>query len=214
MPLSGTQVVLIGLAACAVVAMSATWELIQHFEVMAHEGMHGIIGALSGGKVRSIELTQAAEGRTVVILPYGRSPIAFLFGGYLGPSAFGLAAARLIQSGHIVAVLWVTLLLLGLLLLVLKKSFGHLTVPLTGFLIFLLSHASPMEEIVAAYAIPWFLLLSGLRTVVEHGVYAADAGFLRNHTHIPSLVWFTLWLTGALAAVVIGAHWMLYPAIQ
>ena len=42
------------------------------------------------------------------------------FVGYLGPSAFGLGAARFIQFGHIVAVLWVTMLLLGLLLIKLK----------------------------------------------------------------------------------------------
>jgi hypothetical protein len=44
----------------------------------------------------------------------------------VGPSAFGLGAARFIQFGHIIAVLWVTMLLLGLLLIRLKRSLSLL----------------------------------------------------------------------------------------
>jgi hypothetical protein len=50
-PLSATETVLIGLAVSAVVVASATWGLLQHFYVMAHEGMHGAVGSLTGGTV-------------------------------------------------------------------------------------------------------------------------------------------------------------------
>jgi hypothetical protein len=217
-PLSDTETVLIGLVVSVVLLPSATWQLVQHFNVMAHEGMHGVVGSLSGGKLQSIELTQNAkgdaEGLTIVKLPAGRSPVAYLFAGYLGPSAFGLGAARLIQFGHIIAVLWLTILLLGLLLigLNLKRSFGYVTVPLAGFLIFLvLKHTSQTAEILAAYAITWFLLLSGVRMVLQHGVNAGDARRLNGRTSIPRLVWFLVWLAGTTAAVVIGARWMLHP---
>ncbi len=213
-PLSSTETVLIGLVVSVVVTPSATWQLVQHFQVMAHEGMHGVVGSLSGGKVEGIELKQSAEGKTTVMMPADRSGCAFTFAGYLGPSAFGLGAARLIQFGHIVVVLWVTMLLLGLLLIMLKPSFGYATVPLAGFVIFLvLKHMSQTAEIVAAYAITWFLLLSGVRIVVQRGVNASDAGLLRDRTSIPRLVWFALWLAGTLTAVVIGARWMLHPAV-
>jgi hypothetical protein len=214
-PLSGTETVLIGVVVFMVLVPSATWELVQHFEVMAHEGMHAVFGSLSGGKVRSVELKQNAEGETLVAMPVGRSTFAYTFVGYLGPSAFGLGAARLIQFGHIIAVLWVSMLLLGLLLIRLKPSFGYLTVPLAGFLIFLiLKHMPQTAEILTAYAITWLLLLSGVRTVVEHGGNAADAAILRDSTSIPRLVWFALWLAGTLAAVVIGARWLLHPMIH
>ena len=106
------------------------------------------------------------------------------------------------------------MLLLGLLLVMVKPSFGYVTVPLAGFVIFLvLKHLSQPAEIAAAYAITWFLLLSGVRIVLQRGAGASDAGLLKGLTGIPKLVWFALWLAGTLAAVVIGARWMLHPAV-
>jgi hypothetical protein len=211
-PLSGTETVLIGLVVLVVVVLSATWELLQHFPVMAHEGMHGIVTSLSGGRVVGIELKENGDGATTFS---SGSPLLVWLAGYPGPSAFGLGAARLIQFGHIIVVLWLTMFLLGLLLLMLKPSFGYVTVPLAGFLIFLvLKHMSKPAEILAAYGITWLLLLSAVRMVVVHGVNASDAGKLSDKTNIPRLIWSALWLAGTLAAVVIGARWMLHPAVH
>ena len=215
-PLSGTETVFIGLVVCAVIIPSLTWPLVQHFQVMAHEGMHGIIGSLlSGHEVEWIELNGAAEGATRIVPASGPGFLVAAFAGYLGPSVFGLGAARLIQFGHIIPVLWAVMLLLGLLLVMLKRSFGFITVPLAGFVIFLvLKHLSQTAEVIAGYAITWFLLLSGVRIVLQRGANAGDAGILRGGTSIPRLVWFALWLAGTLAAVVIGARWMLHPAVR
>jgi Peptidase M50B-like len=213
-PLSGPETVLIGLVVAIVVIPSATWELVQHFPVMAHEGIHGAVGSLSR-TVEWIDLRSTGEGGTRVLPTSGTGFLVAAFVGYLGPSAFGLGAARFIQFGHIIAVLWVTMLLLGLLLLKLKPSFGMVTVPLAGFLIFLvLKHTPQTAQILAVYAITWFLLLSGVRMVLQHGIAAVDAGILKSQTSIPRLVWFALWLAGSLAAVVIGARWMLHPAVH
>ena len=214
-PLSGTETVLIGIVVCVVVILSATWELLQHFQTMAHEGMHGIVGSLTGRRVEWIELQGNADGGTRVLPDRGPGYVLAAFVGYLGPSAFGLGAARLIQYGHIIAVLWLCMLLLGLLLLKLKPSFGYVTVPLAGFLVFLvLKHTSHSAEILAAYAITWFLLLAGVRRVIQRGANAGDAGILRDKTSIPGLIWAALWLAGTLAAVVVGARWMLHPAVH
>ena len=35
---------------------------------------------------------------------------------------------------------------------------------------------------------------------------------LKGRTGVPMTVWHVLWLCGTLTAVVIGAHWMLFPA--
>jgi hypothetical protein len=210
-PLSGNETMMIGLIVAVAVIVSATWELLQHFQVMAHEGMHGLVGSLTGGRVLGIELKENSDGSTTV----SSDGFLFYFAGYLGPSAFGLGAARLIQFGHIIVVLWLSMLLLGLLLLKLKPSFGFVTVPLAGFLIFLvLKHTSQTSQILAAYAITWLLLLSGVRRVVQRGANADDAGKLTKRTSIPRLVWSALWLAGTLAAAVVGARWMLHPMVH
>jgi len=212
-PLSGAETLLIGLVVLAVVLLSLTWSVVQHFHVMAHEGMHAIAGWLSGGKVWSIELKDNAEGATVVGVRPGPGDFMTTFLGYLGSSLFGLGAARLIHFGHIIVVLWIAALLLGLLLIRLKRSFGFLTVPLAGLVIFMvLKHMSHAGDIVAAYALTWFLLLSGVRGIAEDGINAGDAAQLRDSTRIPRMVWLALWLTGTLAAVIIGARWMVHPA--
>jgi hypothetical protein len=215
LPLSDTETVLIGLAVCAVVVIPATWQLTGHFHVMAHEGMHGTVGSLAGRKIGGIELKGDATGGTVVAPSTGAGFLIAGFFGYLGSSLFGLGAARLIQFGHIVVVLWLIMGLLGLLLIKLTWSFGFITVPLAGFLIFLvLKHTSQSAQIVTVYVITWFLLLSGVRGLVEDGLQASDAGILSGRTSIPRIVWFALWLAGTGAAVVIGARWMLHPAVH
>jgi Peptidase M50B-like len=214
-PLPDTETVFIGVVVSAVVIASATWPLVQHFQVMAHEGMHAVVGSLSGRTVQWIELKDDATGGTRIVPDSGLGFLVAAFVGYLGPSAFGLAAARLIHFGHIIAVLWVTMLFLVLLLIRLKPSFGRFTVPLAGFLILLvLKHTSQTGEIRAAYVITWFLLLAGVRRVVQVNLKADDGGLLRDRTSIPRLVWFVLWLAGTVTAVIIGARWMLYPAIH
>ncbi len=215
MPLSGTETMLIGLVVSVVLIPSATWQLVQHFQVMAHEGMHGVVGSLSGRTVEGIELKPNATGATGIVPASGCGFLVAAFAGYLGPSAFGLGAARLIQFRHIIVVLWLAMMFLGFLLIMLKPSFGYVTVPLAGFLIFLvLKHTSQTAQIVAAYAIAWFLMLSGVRIVVQRNLGADDARVLKEGTSIPKLVWFALWLAGTLAAVVIGARWMLHPAVH
>lgn len=216
-PLPGPEIVLIGLITATVVIAQATWPLVQHFEVMAHEGMHAVVGSLAGRTVESIELDDKAGGGTRLVPDSGPGFLLAGFAGYLGPSAFGLFAARMIEFGHIIAVLWVTMLFLALLLIRLKPSFGRFTVPLAGLLIVLvLKHTSQLGEIRAAYAITWFLLLSAVRIVWYRATStgAGDAGILKGRTGVPETVWYVLWLCGTLTAVVIGAHWMLFPVVH
>jgi hypothetical protein len=216
-PLPGAEIVLIGLITSVVVIAQATWPLVQHFEVMAHEGMHAVVGSLSGRRVEWIDLGEDGGGETRIVPTTGPGFLVAGFAGYLGPSAFGLFAARMIEFRHTIAVLWVTMLFLVLLLIKLRPSFGRFTVPLAGILIVLvLTHTSQIAEVRAAYAITWFLLLSAVRIVWYRATVtgAADAGVLKGRTSVPETVWYVLWLCGTLTALVIGAHWMLFPVVH
>jgi hypothetical protein len=177
--------------------------------------MHGTVGSLSGHRITGIELNDDATGSTGVFPSAGVGFLIAGFFGYLGSSLFGLGAARLIQFGHIVVVLWLVMGLLGLLLIKLTWSFGFVTVPLAGFLIFLvMKHTSQSAQVLTVYVITWFLLFFGVRGFVEDSLNAGDAGLLRDRAHIPRLVWCALWLAGTGAAVMIGARWMMHPAVH
>lgn len=209
-PLPRNEVIAIGIAVLALVAYEETWQIVQHFHVLAHEGIHGIVTSLTGGKVSGITVDGKAGGKTT---REGGSSFLIAVAGYLGPSAFGLGAAKLIASGHILAVLYVTLVFLGLILLTLNPSFAVISVPLFGVAVFfLLRDASLTVKLVGSYAIAWLLLLAGPRDVIALGTGgASDAGTLDDLTTIPRIFWLLLWLGVTGWAAYVGARWLLVP---
>jgi len=214
-PLSGAAAVLIGLVALAAVAFQPTWMIVEHIDVMAHEGAHGIISSLSGRGVESIKINPNGSGATRSARG-GRisSNVAIGVVGYVGPSAFGVGAAALIQAGYILSMFWVALVLLVVLLLAVRWSFAFVTVPLALILTFLIAKFAPMQtQVIAAYALAWLLLLAGVRSIIELGLIPrGDAENLRKATFIPRLIWSLLWLAGALAAVAFGGRMLVMPA--
>lgn len=209
-PLSGAAAMLIGLAALAITMIDSFWLVLRHGTVMAHEGAHAAASALLFRKVSRIGLNMDATGVTVSQGGGCLGSIILFFAGYLGPSLFGLAAAKLIEKGHIVEVLWAALFLLALLLIAVWRSFGMITVVIAGGLIFLIVRYAPVAtQIIAAYAITWLLLLSGVRGTWQRGSHAADAAALRSMTLVPRVIWFLLWLAGTVIAVAIGGKWLI-----
>jgi Peptidase M50B-like len=206
-PLSEAFAAVIGLAAFGALVFDVGWRIIRHGTVMAHEGAHALVGALLFRNVSGIVLDADAGGATSMDSGGCLGSVAVSFVGYVGPSLFGLGAAKLIELGHIVTVLWVTLFLLGILLTGLRRSFGMITVILVGGLVYLIGRYTPVgAQITAAYAISWMLLLSGVRRVIEVGVASADGADLRSLTGVPRFLWFLLWLAATVAAVAIGGN--------
>jgi hypothetical protein len=183
---------------------------VEHLNVMAHEGAHAMTGAVLGLAPTGMVLKSDATGATA-FPPAMRGLRAVIIGtiGYLGPSMFGLFAAKLIETGHVVSVLWVGIIFLVLLLFVIRKSFGLISVPIGIALLALVMHyAHDGLEVVIVYGITWLLLLSGVRVAVADGVNAGDARILSSRTHLPRLLWALLWFAGTLLAVAIGWKWL------
>jgi uncharacterized membrane protein len=212
--LPGIDAALIGLAALVVVIAQFLWPLAEHVNAMAHEGAHAMTASALGFRVVSIGLHPDATGET-----HFRAPNALLrqvvttFVGYLGPSAFGLGAAKLIVLGHITAVLWLAVVFLVLLLLKLDPpSFGCISVPAAIAALYLvIRYRSAGLDAFMAYGVTWLLLLSGVRVAVQDGARADDAGALRGLTHLPRFLWALLWLAGTLLAVVIAGRMLVMP---
>lgn len=210
-PLSGSEAALVGLAALAAVMMPSVWPLVEHFNAMAHEGAHATVGSVMGFKVAGVTLDEQSNGAThwAAAPETGLRRTLTRFVGYLGPSAFGLCAAKLIETGHVITVLWVAIILLVLLLFLIRRSFGIVSVPAAIALLALImryTHGG-LEEVII-YGMTWLLLLSGVRVAVAHGANAGDAANLSSTTYIPAQIWALLWLAGTLLAVVIGGKWL------
>lgn len=214
-PLPGTDAALIGLAALIVVIAAILRRLAEYFNVMAHEGMHAMTASILGFRVLGITMNSRAEGLTSYPpTAVGPRRVVTSFVGYLGPSAFGLAAAKLITLGHIVAVLWIAVIFLVILLLKLTPpSFGFLSVPVAISLLYILTrYASVGLQVAMAYGLTWLLLLSGVRVAVDHGANAGDAANLRHRTGLPRLLWALLWMAGTSWAVYIGVRLLVLRA--
>ncbi len=203
-PLSSGDSIVIGLVVAAVVMIPLLWAAANHFATMAHEGAHALLAVILGLTVTEVILDRHAGGKTSIIGDGLRALLVVLIG-YLGPSLFGLGAAKIISLGYPVAVLWLLVVLLVLVLFLLGRSFGMLSVPIAiGLCYLILRYTHSGIEVVAAYAVAWLLLLSGVRHAIGDGMRAADAAALRDQTHLPRVLWAALWLAGTGAALLVG----------
>jgi len=109
--------------------------------------------------------------------------------------------------GYIVSVVWVTIVLLVVLLMWVVNFWGRVAVLLIGGLVFAAGYYTPMSgQVIAAYAITWLLLLTGVRQAFQYGAEAADAAKLRDKTVIPRLIWALAWMAGTLGALAVGGR--------
>lgn len=163
------------------------------------------MAAILGFSVLSIVLERNSDGLTSYLGRRGLGVVLVGVAGYLGSSLFGLAAAELITLGYPVTVLWLAVLLLALLLFVLARSFGYISVPaVIGLLMVILHYADTRTEVVLAYSLTWLLLLSGVRVAFAHNVSGGDAHSLRERTYLPRILWAVIWMGGTIAALLYG----------
>jgi Peptidase M50B-like len=169
------------------------------------------VGTVMGFTLAGVTLDMESNGATGWASAPDTGPRRTLtrFVGYLGPSGFGLCAAKLIETGRAVTVLWLAIFLLVLFLFAIRKSFGIVSVPAAIALLAVVMHYSRdgLEKVII-YGLTWLLLLSGVRVAAAHGADAKDAENLSRTTYIPRGIWALLWLAGTVLAVVIGGKWL------
>ena len=206
-PLAQQVAVPTGLVVLIAFLIDGVWRFARHISVIAHEGAHVAAGWSVGYRVSGVELNRDATGATLTRGPGGFRSAIISFAGYLGPSLFGLAAACLIALNQITIALWLALVCLAIMLILIRNFFGVISVAISGVLVFLvLRNGSPEVQAVAACALSWFLLFSGVRWVLMHGTGAQDAVNLTQRTHIPRFIWVTFWLAITVAALWVGGR--------
>jgi hypothetical protein len=125
--------------------------------------------------------------------------------------------------------LWLALVLLAATFLAVRNAFGAVAVLATAAAVFAVSYfASAAVQAGFAYLAAWFLLLGGLRPVLElprrrpsrpgrpsrasrPGRGPSDADQLARLTGVARGVWVTLFVLVSLAALAVGAR-LLIPA--
>jgi hypothetical protein len=199
------------------VAPFGIWRLARNTITIAHEGGHGLVALLTGRSLQGIRLHSDTSGLTVSRgKPTGFGMILTAAAGYTAPSLLGLGGAALLADGRITALLWGAVALLLAMLVMIRNAYGVLTVLLTGAAFLLVSWLTePDVQAAFAYFVVWFLLLGGVRPVIElqrkrrqGAARDSDADQLARLTRLPGLLWVLFFLVVSLTCLAIGAGWL------
>jgi hypothetical protein len=209
------------LAALAAVASRRAWPVSRTVITLAHEGGHALVALLAGRRLGGVRVLRSTAGVTVTEGPRsGPGIVLTMAAGYLSPPLLGLGAAALLATGHLLSLLLLSLAGLAGLAVVIRTGYGLLAVLVTGGAIGLVLWRGPaLAEVVLGYLLTWFLLLGGVRPVLElararrrrPGCTAArnDADQLARLTGVPGGVWVAGFGLAALAALAVSVAWLL-----
>ena len=211
------------------------WHLTRNAITIAHEGGHALVSLLAGRRLQGIRLHSDTSGETRSRgRPDGPGLVLTTMAGYLTPPLLGAGAACLLAAHHVVLLLWLLLVLLAATLLAIRNAYGALAVLVTAAAVVAVTWlATARVQAGFGYAAAWFLLLGGVRPVVElqrsrgrarryHRAAGpgrvmwqgrgpqSDADQLAGLTGVPGGVWVALFLLVAFAALALGA-WLLVP---
>jgi hypothetical protein len=148
--------------------------------------------------------------------PAGVGIVLTAAAGYLAPPLLGIGAAALLVSGHLAGMLILSLVLLAALAVAIRNAYGLLAVLVTGAAIaVVLWRGSALGEDAFGYLLTWFLLLGGVRPVLElqrtrrrRRGGRTDADQLAVLTGVPAGLWVALFGMVALAALAVSALWL------
>lgn len=215
-------VLLTGLGALVVVSTAQPWRIARNAVTIAHEGGHALAALLTGRRLHGIRLHSDTSGLTLSAgRPTGLGMAITLLAGYLAPPLVGLAGAGILGGNRITLLLWIAVALLLAMLVLIRNLFGVLSLLVTGGLVLAVSwYAAPQVQAAFAYSGVWFLLLGGVRPVVElqrlrarGRMPASDADQLAGITPFPAFFWVMVFALVNLAVLGFGAALLAGPVL-
>jgi hypothetical protein len=217
-PLPPLWLVLVSAAlALAAVASPRVWPATRTVVTIVHEGGHALVALAAGRRLAGVRLYRDTAGVTMSAgKTSGPGIVATAAAGYPAPSLLGLGAAALLAAGHVTGMLLLSLVLLAGLAIAIRNAYGMLAVLVTWAAVAAVGLlASATVQAGFGYAMTWFLLLGGVRPVLElqrrrrHGQgQGSDADQLARLTRVPGTLWVVIFGLLALAALAVSARWL------
>jgi hypothetical protein len=218
-PLPPRWLVLVsGAVALAAVLSPRAWRVARIVVTIVHESGHALVALATGRRLAGVRLYRSTAGVTESAgKPTGPGIVLTSAAGYPAPSVLGLGAAALLAVGHLTGMLLLSLVLLAGLIIAIRNVYGMLAVLVTGGAIAAVGLlAAPVVQAGFGYVMTWFLLLGGVRPVIElqrerrrGGPRRTDADQLARLTRVPGAVWVMLFGIFAVAALAVSARWLI-----
>lgn len=206
-----------GALALLVVLSARIWPVARTVVTIVHEGGHALVALATGQRRVRVRLYRDTAGETVSAgKPDGFGVALTAAAGYPAPALLGLGAAALLAIGHLTGMLLLSLMLLAWLAVAVRNAYGMLAVLITATAIAAVClFASAVAQAGFGYAMTWFLLLGGVRPVIElqrgrrHGRSPrSDADQLARLTRVPGGAWVMIFGLVAVAALAVSASWL------
>ena len=206
-------------AALILVGWRRAWPVTRTMVTMAHEGGHALVAVAVGRRLDGVRVHRSTAGLTVSAgSASGPGIVATAAAGYLAPPLLGLGAAALLAAGHLVAALLLSLVLVAALTLMVRNAYGILaTLTVAAAVALVTWRGSSLLQAAFGYAMVWFLLIGGIRPVLElqrsrrrGRASRSDADQLALLTGVPGGVWVGLFALVALGALVISGLWLMH----
>jgi hypothetical protein len=215
-----TMILVTAAVAVAIVLTNVLWRPARNVITIVHEAGHALVAVLAGRRLAGIRLHSDTSGVTVSRgRPHGPGMVCTALAGYVAPSLLGLGFAALLGADRVSALLITCAVLLFAVLVMIRNIYGVLSVVTTGAILFAVSWFAT-DEIQAgfAYLITWFLLLGGVRPIMElqrkrrrGQARDSDADQLARLTGAPGFFWVGSFALINLGALFVAAGWLLIP---
>ncbi len=211
-------VLVAGLGALVAVAFDGVWRWSRSVITIVHEGGHAVAALLTGRRLTGIRLHADTSGLTLSVgRPTGPGMVVTAAAGYVSPSLVGLIGVALLAVDQVTVMLWAAAAVLAAMLIMVRNLYGALVLVVAGAAVVATSfYASPGLQAGFGYGLTWFLLLGGVRPVVEvwrqrHEQWGqvSDAAQLARLTRLPVLVWTGFFGLVALGSLIGGGYLLL-----
>ena len=206
-----------GVLALVVVGSSRFWPVARTVVTIVHEGGHALMALATGRHLGGVRIYRSTAGET---LSRGRAEgvgVALTaVAGYVAPPLLGLGAAALLAIGHPTAMLLLSLVLLAGLAVAIRNAYGVLAVLAALVTVAAVClYAPAVVQAGFGYVMTWFLLLGGIRPVIElagerrrGGGGRSDADQLARLTRVPGGAWVMIFGVVAVVALAVSARWL------
>ena len=206
-----------GLVALVVVCSPRVWPAARTVVTIVHEGGHAVVALATGRQLGGVRVYRSTAGET---RSRGRADgigvVLTALAGYLAPPLVGLGAAALLATGHVTGMLLLAMVLLAGLAVAVRNAYGMLAVLAALVAVAAVClYGSALVQSGFGYVATWFLLLGGVRPVVElarerrWGGRRSDADQLARLTPLPGGAWVVIFGLVALAALALSARWLI-----
>jgi len=207
-----------GVFALLVVASPRVWPAARTVVTIVHEGGHALIALATGRRLGGVRIYRSTAGETRSAgRADGAGAALTAAAGYVAPPLLGLGAAAMLAIGHLTAMLLLSLLLLAGLAIAIRNAYGMVAVLAALVTVAAVSLYAPATvQAGFGYVMTWFLLLGGIRPVIELGRERrhrwgggrSDADQLARLTSVPGGAWVMIFGLVAVAALAVSARWL------